>query len=53
MYPEPGNAPRAYRLAVVRRVERLAREAGFKARSREERMRDEAPARSRQLSLVW
>ena len=53
MYPEPGNAPRAYRLAVERRVERLAREAGFKARSREERMRDEAPARSRQLSLVW
>ena len=53
MYPEPGNAPRAYRLAVERRVERLAREAGFKARSREERVRDEAPARSRQLSLVW
>jgi DNA repair photolyase len=53
MYPEPGNAPSAYREAIDRRVERLAREAGFKARSREERVQDEAPARSRQLSLVW
>ena len=53
MYPEPGSAPRAYREAVERRVERLAREAGFTARSREERVRDEAPARSRQLPLVW
>ena len=32
---------------------RLAREAGFTARSREARVRDEAPARPRQLSLVW
>lgn len=53
MYPEPGNAPRAYRESIERRVERLAREAGFEARSREERGRDEAPARSRQLSLTW
>jgi DNA repair photolyase len=53
MYPQPGNAPRPYREAVERLVERLAREAGFTARSREERVRDEAPPRSRQLSLSW
>jgi DNA repair photolyase len=53
MYPQPGNAPRAYREAVERLVERLAREVGFTARSREERVRDEAPPRSRQLSLSW
>jgi DNA repair photolyase len=53
LYPQPGSAPRAYRDEVERRVERLAREAGFTARSREERVRDEAPARPRQLSLTW
>ncbi len=53
MYPQPGNAPRGYREAVERMVERLAREAGFRARSREERVKDEAPARPRQLSLAW
>jgi DNA repair photolyase len=53
LYPEPGNAPRAYREGVERLVERLAREAGFSARSRDERAWDEAPARPRQLSLVW
>ena len=53
MYPAPGNAPRPYREAVERLVDRLAREAGFKARSREERVQDEAPPRSRQLSLAW
>jgi DNA repair photolyase len=53
MFPAPGNAPRPYREAVERLVERLAREAGFEARSREERVQDEAPPRSRQLSLAW
>ena len=53
MFPAPGNAPRPYREAVERLMERLAREAGFKARSREERVQDEAPPRSRQLSLAW
>jgi DNA repair photolyase len=53
LYPRPDSAPREYRDAVERRVERLAREAGFTARSRDERGRDEAPARPRQLSHVW
>jgi DNA repair photolyase len=53
LYPRPDSAPREYRYAVERRVERLARETGFAARSRDERVRDEAPARSRQISLVW
>lgn len=53
LYPAPGSAPRQYREEVERRVERLAREAGFSSRSREERIKDEAPARPRQLSLLW
>ena len=53
LYPGPGSAPREYREAVERRVEALAREAGFTARSRDERVRAEAPPRPRQLSLVW
>lgn len=53
LYPRPDSAPREYREAVERRVQSLAREAGFTARSREERVRAEAPARPRQLSLVW
>jgi DNA repair photolyase len=53
LYPAPGDAPRAYREAVERRVSRLAAEVGFPARSREERVRAEAPARPRQLSLLW
>lgn len=53
LYPRPGNAPRAYRDEVDRRVGRLAAEAGFRSRTREERVRAEAPARPRQLSLVW
>ena len=53
LYPRPDSAPREYREAVERRMDRLAREAGFTARSREERVRDEAPARPRQLSLAW
>ncbi len=52
-YPRPGSAPREYREAVEQRVEQLARAAGFHARSRDERVRDEAPPRPRQLSLVW
>src|SRR5262249_50765198 len=42
-----------YREEVERQVETLAREAGFTARTREDRVRDEAPARPRQLSLAW
>ena len=53
LYPQPGSAPREYREAIERRVEALAREVGFPARSRDERVRDEAPPRPRQLSLVW
>ena len=52
-YPRPGSAPREYREEVERRVDRIARHAGFPARSREARVRDEAPARSAQLSLEW
>jgi DNA repair photolyase len=53
LYPRPGSAPREYRDAIEERVERLARQAGFAARSREDRVRDEGPPRTRQLSLVW
>ncbi len=53
LYPAPGNAPRAYRDEIERRVTRLAAEVGFLARTREDRVRAEAPARPRQLSLVW
>jgi DNA repair photolyase len=53
LFPSPGNAPRAYREEIERRVARLAAEVGFPARTREERVRAEAPARPRQLSLVW
>src|SRR5262249_7964808 len=49
LFPSPGSAPREYREEVERRVEALARRAGFTARSRAERVRDEAPARPRQL----
>jgi DNA repair photolyase len=53
LYPAPGNAPRAYRDEVDRRVARLAAEVGFPTRTRDDRVRVEAPARPRQLSLVW
>lgn len=53
LYPRPGSAPREYREALERRMEGLARAAGFRVRSRDERVRDEAPPRLRQLSLVW
>lgn len=53
MYPRPGSAPPQIREAVERRVDTLAREAGLSARSREARVRDEAPARPRQLCLAW
>jgi DNA repair photolyase len=53
LYPAPGNAPRGYRDDLERRVAQLAAEAGFPARTREARVRAEAPARPRQLSLVW
>ena len=53
LFPCPGNAPRAYREEIERRVARLAAEVGFPSRTREERVRAEAPARPRQLSLAW
>ncbi|HEY7652465.1 MAG TPA: radical SAM protein [Methylomirabilota bacterium] len=53
LYPGPGNAPRGYREEIERRVARLAAEAGFPSRTRDERVRAEAPARPRQLSLEW
>jgi DNA repair photolyase len=53
LYPRPGSAPAAVRTSIERLVETLAREVGFAARSREARVRDEAPPRARQISLVW
>ncbi|HYB44198.1 MAG TPA: radical SAM protein [Candidatus Methylomirabilis sp.] len=53
LYPTPGSAPRDSRARVERLVDQLARDAGFSSRSREERVRDESPPRSPQLSLVW
>src|SRR5262249_46402913 len=53
LFPRPGSAPRDVRLGIERLVDRLARESGFSASSREERVRDEAPPRPRQLSLIW
>jgi DNA repair photolyase len=53
LYPAPGSGPRAYREEIERRVSRLAAEVGFPTRTRDERVRAEAPARPRQLSLVW
>jgi DNA repair photolyase len=53
LYPAPGNAPRAYREEIERRVARLSAEVGFPARTREERVEAEAPARPRQLALQW
>jgi DNA repair photolyase len=53
LFPRPGSAPPGVRDGVERLVTALAREAGFTARSREARVRDEASARPRQLSLVW
>jgi len=53
LYPSPGRAPHQYAQAVEELVGRLARQAGFQTRSREERVKSEAPARPRQLSLVW
>jgi DNA repair photolyase len=53
LYPRPGNAPAAYRQEIDRRVARLSAEVGFPSRTREERVRAEAPARPRQLALSW
>ena len=53
MFPQPGSAPREYRDEVERRVAAVARQVGFPARTREERVKAEAPARPRQLSLTW
>ncbi|HEU4439747.1 MAG TPA: radical SAM protein [Methylomirabilota bacterium] len=53
LYPRPGNAPAAYREAIERRIARLSAEVGFPSRTREERVRAEAPPRPRQLALEW
>ena len=53
LYPRPGNAPAWYRDDVERRVARLSAEVGFPSRTREERVRAEAPPRPRQLALAW
>ena len=53
LFPRPGNAPAAYRRDIERRVRRMAAEVGFPARTREERVRAEAPARPRQLAIEW
>jgi DNA repair photolyase len=53
LYPRPGNAPATYREEIDRRVARLSAEVGFPTRTREERVRAEAPARPRQLALSW
>jgi DNA repair photolyase len=53
LYPTPGSASRDYTAGLDRLVARLGREVGFRGRSREDRVRDEAPARPRQLSLAW
>jgi DNA repair photolyase len=53
LYPAPGSARREYAEEIGRRVTRLAREAGLAARSRDQRVRDESPARPRQLSVEW
>lgn len=53
LFPRPGSAPPAVRDGIERLVESLATEAGFTARSRDARVRAEAPARPLQLSLVW
>jgi DNA repair photolyase len=53
LFPRPGSAPPSVREDVERRVQTIARAVGFTARTREARVRDEAPARPRQLSLEW
>ncbi len=53
LFPRPGSAPREVRSAVEALVARLAGEVGFSARTRDARVRDEAPPRPRQLALAW
>src|SRR5262249_4044956 len=53
LFPRPGSAPRDYHDWLDHLVEGLARAAGFPARTREARVKDEAPPRTRQLSLAW
>ena len=53
LFPRPGSAPADVRSGVDRLVGQLAAEVGFCARTREARVKDEAPPRPRQLSLVW
>jgi hypothetical protein len=53
LFPRPGSAPAAVRASIEDLVARLCREVGFAARSREARVREESPARPKQISLVW
>lgn len=53
LYGTSDYAPPAYRQSIEQLVDRIAREQGLPGRTREERIRQEAPARPRQLSLVW
>ena len=53
LFPRPGSAPAEIRAEIDRLVATQALRAGFAARNREARIRDEAPPRPRQLSLVW
>jgi DNA repair photolyase len=53
LYAGGATAENAYRERVEAAAERAALEAGFPARSREERITAERPARPRQLLLEW
>lgn len=53
LYRNSTHPPPAYRDGLRTTFERLAREEGLAGRSREERIRTEAPARPHQLALRW
>jgi DNA repair photolyase len=53
LYSQGTRAEAEYRQAVEERVERLAREVGLAGLTREDRVRREAPAPTRQLELIW
>lgn len=53
LYRSSAHPPSAYRDGLRATIERLAREEGLAGRTREERIRDEAPARPQQLALLW
>jgi DNA repair photolyase len=53
LYRGGAYAPRDYRQGIEHLVQQLARREGVPGRSRAERVADEAPARARQMALVW